>query len=74
MDKKTTSTKAWIGGFVSAGVSGVLPIIERWLMVDFPLEVETSIIAAVTGIATAFFVWRFPNREIPEATEGEVIQ
>ena len=69
MDVKTTSTKAWNGGITAGLVSGILPIIERTFMIDFPPEVESTIIAAVTAIATWLMVYWFPNRPIPESGE-----
>ena len=69
MDMKTTSTKAWNGGLTAGLVSGLLPIIERTWMVDFPPEVESAIIALVTAVATWWMVWLFPNKPIEETHE-----
>jgi len=74
MNQQTTSTKAWNGGITAGLVSGLLPVIERYLMVDFPPEVETAIIALATATATWWMVWLFPNKPIPHQPEGEVIQ
>lgn len=69
MDVKTTATKAWNGGITAGLVSGILPIIERSWMIDFPPEVESGIIALVTALATWWMVYLFPNRPIPDPGE-----
>jgi len=66
MDVKTTSTKAWNGGITAGLVSGILPIVERTFMVDFPLEVESAIIALITAVASWWMIYLFPNKPIEE--------
>jgi len=62
MEQKMTSTKAWNGGITAGLVSGILPIIERTFMVDFPPEVESAIIALVVAVSTWWMVYLFPNK------------
>lgn len=74
MEQRTTTTKAWNGGITAGLVASILPIIERWLMIDLPLEVESAIIGLATAVASWWMIYLFPNRPIPEQPEGEVIQ
>lgn len=67
--QKTTATKAWIGGLVSWGFGMMLPMIERGLMVDLPPDVESAIMAAITGAVVGGLVWFFPNKPIVEESK-----
>lgn len=69
MEQRTTTTKAWNGGITAGLVSGLLPIIERTWMVDFPPELESAIIALVTAVGTWWMVYLFPNKPIEEKPE-----
>lgn len=70
MNQKTTSTKAWNGGITAGLVSGLLPIIERTWMIDFPPEVESAVIALAAAVGTWWAVYLFPNRAIPNQPTG----
>jgi len=71
MEQKTTATKAWNGGITAGLVSGILPIVERTFMVDFPPEVESAIIAFVVAVATWWMVYLFPNKPIEGGVSHE---
>ena len=72
MEQKTTTTKAWNGAAAAGIASWLLRIVEQTWMIDLPPDVETAIIALVTAGTTWFFVWRFPNKPIPDQPEGDL--
>lgn len=61
-----TTTKATTGGLTGA-IAPAIAIalvkgIETYFMIDLPIEIEALIVSTITGIASYWLVWFFPNK------------